>query len=129
MADDYDFGDVKGFETLCRREDGGIQQTTQCLLWLMHSSGVPRITEENWEASFVRFQIMQRVNGSTHFYNYGDEPIIITPRDVFKHIGMRMSAMPLSDAAFGKELVTMLTNDARTKLSEFDPRKEDSKNG
>lgn len=129
MPQTYDFGDVEGFESLCRREDGGVQPTTECLLWLMHSCGVPRITAENWEATFIRFQIMQRVSGSTHRGPYGNEAIIVTPEDVYRHIGMRMSADTLRDAAFGKELVTMLMNDARAKLSEFDPGKETTTHG
>jgi hypothetical protein len=119
----YNYGDVAGFEALCLDEGRNVRPATESLFLLMYKLGVQRITAENWEEVFRRCSIYQRVAGTTHRGPYGRDPLYATPEHVFRHIGMRVTVKPLTNAAFDKEIIKLLTTDARESLGEFDPSK------
>ena len=78
-----------------------------------------KITEDNWEALFIRLQIMEAMQGCQRRYNNGDRKareMFFTHAELKSMIGLAMKAGNKSDAEYKESCWQYLNKEARGKL-------------
>lgn len=96
----------------------------EALIWALLCTGFPAksqwaITEKNWEALYIRLNLLERVTGCRRVYNNGDlapREMFFTPEEVRSVIGLSVNAGNKSEAEFKKYLMNYMMDDANVKL-------------
>ena len=99
----------------------------EALIWALLSTGFPAgsewaINDKNWEAIYVRLQILERVTGSRRVYNNGDHKtreMFFTPAEIKSVIGLSVNAGNKTEAQFKKWIMNQMFDDAKVKLEAF----------
>lgn len=92
--------------------------TTQVLIFVCMNLLVGEITEKNWKEVYLRLNMYERATGALRnkTENGRSELVMFTPDEVRAHVGLKMNIVHESMAAFKKNLVRILHEDAVREL-------------
>jgi hypothetical protein len=116
MSLDFNLRGIKDFENVCFQErDGEKDHTprTRAMIWATMYTGIPHITEKNFEEFYVRVRLYERLFGAgVERYEGGTHtPVYCTLDDVKKFIGLRTNADSMTDLQFDKRVMKRLRNE------------------
>lgn len=114
-----DFTKVENFEEVCYTtfENKTYQHpVTQSLIYTLAGIGMCEITDKNWQKVFLRTRMWEEGiyggKGGSIYPPVSEDPEqtprMISPEDVKRHIGLTVNVIPVSDAAFRKNLVNLI---------------------
>jgi len=94
----------------------------QALIYALLATEFPKdsdwaITEGNWEETYCRLDMLERVNGSMR--STDKESIYLTPKEVHSMIGLSVNAGTQSRKDFSKRLIRNIELDANRRLRNF----------
>ena len=98
MALSFDFSELAD-PTICRKTDGTVSGSTECVIWATIFVGLPRITDANWRDFATRVRAYETCFGAL---SSSDEPL--PPELIHQHIGLRTNASPMTKRAFQANL-------------------------
>ena len=118
---------IENWEELCWLpvEGGGerINPATQRLVDLMLVIGIGKIKEDNWEETFKRIHIFEKIEGNGLFtYDAEAEKLVyrdVSAEDVFQHIGLSVNASPETNSSFRKRAMSWLDDQSADEINRF----------
>lgn len=99
----------------------------EALIWGMLGVKFPAksswgITEENWEAVYLRLRIYEKVTGCSRIYNNGrhkSREMYFQPEEIKSMIGFSVNSGNQTDAQFKKYIQDKLLDDAQQHLKSY----------
>ena len=83
-------------------KDDAIWPITNALIMGTMSVGMRSIDETNWKEFYTRVHIIESIHG--HWLLKEGKPRLITPQDVYDHIGLNTNATHISNAKFKNDI-------------------------
>ena len=118
MSLDYDLTEIKDARETCYYQtsevgDDGeplyrLRPVTETLIWMqmsIYAGG--KITTENMDEVFARIQILETVDGAWR-HDANGNPVPVTWRDVYEHVGLRTNACENNKTAFKNAVMKSL---------------------
>lgn len=126
MSLDYDILKIEHSNELCWVENEGgyksMNPITQTLIFKTMSVGMGEITQKNWREFYERIRFVQRLDGVRHQADQDDDwRIVLTPTDVFQHIGLTTNVFPKErQAAWLKRMFVHEQREARWEYADME---------
>jgi len=119
------FGVFSGDSFMPKQDGDSFVLTPQleCLIWLSLLTGISKITEHNWQETYIRVHAIETVAGAYRRTSTG-ESVYYTPAEVKRCIGLKTNTEILTAAAFNHRLASMVRRPAYDLLSAFDQLEE-----
>ena len=109
MSLDYDTKNIKGYKDLWVPATEGrvkLNQLTETLIFATMTTGMGDITEDNWKEFYTRCVILETGCYKNQIEVENLEPVwkweIVSPEDIYKHIGLHTNAPRMTKAQFAK---------------------------
>lgn len=130
MSLNHDISKIKNRKELCFVEYEGedaeegdkmLNPITQTLIFKTMSIGMGEITLRNWKEFYERVRFVQKLDGIRHQTNQDEGKLVITPTDVYQHIGLTTNVWPKeSTSAWLKRMFSHEQRNSRWEYAEME---------
>ena len=99
--------------------DDAIWPVTNALIWGTMSIGMNSISEVDWKEFYTRCHIIEAIHGN--WLVKDGKPRLITPQDVYDHIGLSTNASNMTNAKFKASIDERFRQQAKDMIELYQP--------